>query len=131
VCGHLGLLPQSVHQVGGYRTQARTDDAARALERDAKALANAGASMIVLEMIPEALAATVTESLAIPTIGIGAGARCAGQVLVLYDMLGIYPGKPARFVRNFMTGSASIRDAVAAYVRAVKDGTFPASEHWV
>jgi 3-methyl-2-oxobutanoate hydroxymethyltransferase len=131
VCGHLGLQPQSVHRLGGYRAQGKTEASASSLRDDAHALAEAGIDLLVLEMVPAALAGEVTEQLAVPTIGIGAGPRCSGQVLVLYDMLGIYPGKPARFVRNFMTGSGDVQAAVAAYVRAVKDGSFPAAEHCV
>ena len=129
VCAHLGLTPQSVHQMGGYRVQGKTADAARQLLEDALALERAGVGMIVLEAIPAKLAAEVTASLAIPTIGIGAGAGCSGQVLVLYDLLGIFPGKKAKFVRNFMDGAASIQQAVEHYVRAVKDGSFPGPEH--
>jgi 3-methyl-2-oxobutanoate hydroxymethyltransferase len=129
VCGHLGLQPQSVHRLGGYKVQGKTDASARVLREDAHALTVAGADLIVLELVPAALAAELTAEIAVPTIGIGAGPGCSGQVLVLYDMLGIYPGKTARFVRNFMTGAASIEEAVAAYVRAVKDGSFPGPEH--
>ncbi len=129
VCGHLGLLPQSVHAVGGYKVQGKTEASAQKLRSDAKALADAGLDMLVLEMVPAAVAAAVTADIAPPTIGIGAGPGCAGQVLVLYDMLGIYPGKMPRFVRNFMAAGSTIEDAVAAYVRAVKDGSFPAPEH--
>jgi 3-methyl-2-oxobutanoate hydroxymethyltransferase len=131
VCGHLGLQPQSVHRLGGYRVQGKTEVSARVLREDAHALAVAGADLIVLEMVPAALAMELTADVAVPTIGIGAGPGCSGQVLVLYDMLGIYPGKPARFVRNFMSGRASIEEAVAAYVKAVKDGSFPGAEHYV
>jgi 3-methyl-2-oxobutanoate hydroxymethyltransferase len=130
VCGHLGLQPQSVHRVGGYKAQGKTEASARVLREDAQALAAAGIDLLVLEMVPAALAAEITAQRAVPTIGIGAGAGCNGQVLVLYDMLGIYP-KPARFVRNFMTGSETIEAAIAAYVAAVKDGSFPASEHCI
>ena len=129
VCAHLGLTPQSVHQLGGFRVQGKTADTARQLLEDALALERAGASMIVLEAIPAKLAAEVTASLSIPTIGIGAGPGCAGQVLVLHDMLGIFPGKKAKFVRNFMDGAASIQQAVEHYVRAVKEGSFPGPEH--
>lgn len=129
VCGHIGLTPQSVHQLGGYRVQGKDDAAAQKLQQDAQALQQAGAGMIVLEAIPATLAANITRQLRIPTIGIGAGADCSGQVLVLYDMLGIYPGKKPRFVRDFMTGAGSIAQAVADYVRAVKAGEFPAPEH--
>lgn len=131
-CGHIGLTPQSVHQLGGYRVQGSSDAHARRLADDAMALAQAGAALIVLEMVPSALAASITEALSgtpAATIGIGAGPQCDGQVLVLHDMLGIYPKKPARFVRNFMHGAASIDDAIRAYVAAVKDGSFPAAEH--
>jgi 3-methyl-2-oxobutanoate hydroxymethyltransferase len=129
VCGHLGLTPQSVHQLGGFRVQGKTPDAAKQLVEDALALERAGAGMVVLEAIPAKLAAEVTASLSIPTIGIGAGRDCSGQVLVLYDLLGVFPGKKAKFVRNFMDGAASIQQAVENYVRAVKDGSFPGPEH--
>jgi 3-methyl-2-oxobutanoate hydroxymethyltransferase len=129
VCAHIGLTPQSVNQLGGYKVQGKTDAAAKKLLSDAQALQDAGAGMIVLEAIPATLGAQVTKQLRIPTIGIGAGAACSGQVLVVYDMLGIYPGKKARFVKDFMQGASSIADAVASYVREVKAGTFPAAEH--
>lgn len=131
VCGHLGLQPQSVHVLGGYRTQGNTPEAAQTLAADARALAAAGAHLLVFEMIPAALAASLTSELPLPTIGIGAGPSCSGQVLVLYDMLGIYPGRRPRFVRDFMHGSPSIEEAVRAYVSAVKSGAFPAAEHSV
>ena len=134
VCGHLGLTPQSVHQLGGYRVQGKSEHTARQLLTDAILLAEAGAGMLVLEMIPAQLAREVTDAVAIPTIGIGAGVDCNGQVLVLHDMLGIYGAhradyKAPRFVRNFMQGAASIQQAVADYVQAVKHGDFPAAEH--
>ncbi len=129
VCGHLGLQPQSVHRYGGYKAQGKSEESARELRDDAARMVDAGIEMLVLEMVPAALAKTVTAELAVPTIGIGAGPACSGQVLVLYDMLGIYPGKPPRFVRNFMNGSPDIEAAVTAYVRAVKDGSFPGPEH--
>jgi len=129
VCGHLGLTPQSVHALGGYRVQGRSEDAGQQLLKEAKLLEQSGAGMVVLEAIPAALAAAVTEALTIPTIGIGAGVDCSGQVLVLHDMLDVFPGKKARFVRNFMKGASSIADACERYVRAVKDGSFPAAEH--
>ncbi len=128
VCAHLGLLPQSVNQLGGYRVQGREDAAAAQLIADARALEAAGAALIVLEMVPAALAKAVTAALAIPTIGIGAGADCSGQVLVLYDMLGLYPRAP-RFSKNFLAGADGIEAAARAYVAAVKDGSFPAAEH--
>ncbi len=129
VCGHLGLTPQSVHQLGGYRVQGKTADAGDRLLADAIALQDAGAGMIVLEAIPAELARRVTAELHIPTIGIGAGPDCSGQVLVLHDMLDVFPGRRAKFVRNFMNGASGIADAVARYVAAVKDGSFPAAEH--
>jgi len=129
VCGHIGLTPQSVHQLGGYRVQGKETAAAEQLIEDAAALEQAGAGMIVLEAVPALLAAEITAALSIPAIGIGAGAACSGQVLVLYDMLDIYPGKKPRFVKNYMSGSASIADAVARYVAEVKAGSFPAQEH--
>lgn len=129
VCGHIGLTPQSVHQLGGYRVQGKESAAAQKLLEDAVALEQAGAGMIVLEAIPSLLAAEISAALSIPTIGIGAGAACSGQVLVLHDMLDIYPGKKARFVKNYMQGAGSIAEAVARYVREVKDGSFPGQEH--
>ena len=129
VCAHLGLTPQSVHAFGGYRVQGKGEDAGQKLLEDAAELEAAGAGLIVLEAIPARLGAQVTERLRIPTIGIGAGAECSGQVLVLHDMLDVFPGKKARFVRNFMKGASSIADAAERYVRAVRDGSFPADEH--
>ncbi len=129
VCGHIGLTPQSVHQLGGYKVQGKDDVAAKKMLEDALALQDAGASMMLLEAIPAALGQQVTAELTIPTIGIGAGPDCSGQVLVLYDLLGIYPGKPPRFARNFLQGAGSIRAAVEQYVQAVKNGGFPAVEH--
>jgi 3-methyl-2-oxobutanoate hydroxymethyltransferase len=130
VCAHIGLTPQSVHQLGGYRVQGKTEESAQRLRSDAWALQEAGAALIVLEMVPRLLAAEISGTLeSMATIGIGAGAQCHGQVLVLYDMLGVFPGRKARFVRNFMEGAASIEDAVRRYVAAVKDGSFPAAEH--
>ena len=129
VCAHLGLLPQSVHILGGYKVQGKSKDAASLMLEQALACEQAGAQMIVLEAIPSSLGKLITESLSIPTIGIGAGSDCAGQVLVLQDMLGISPGKPPKFVKNFMDGHASIEAAVKAYVREVKSGKFPGPEH--
>ena len=129
VCGHLGLTPQSVHALGGYRVQGRGEDAGQQLLRDAKQLEQAGAGMIVLEAIPAALAGAVTEALKIPTIGIGAGVDCSGQVLVLHDMLDVYPGKKAKFVKNYMRPAGSIQGAVELYVKEVKARTFPGPEH--
>jgi 3-methyl-2-oxobutanoate hydroxymethyltransferase len=129
VCGHIGLTPQSVHQLGGYKVQGKGDVAAQKLIKDALALQQAGAGIVLMEAVPAALAAEVTAQLSVPTIGIGAGAACSGQVLVLHDMLGIYPGKKARFVKDFMPGAGSIAQAVANYVTEVKSGAFPATEH--
>jgi len=129
VCAHLGLTPQSVHAFGGYRVQGKGADAEQRLLEDAAELEGAGAGMIVLEAIPAKLGSQVTKRLRIPTIGIGAGPECSGQVLVPHDMLDVFPGKKARFVRNFMRGASSIPDAVERYVRAVKDGSFPTAEH--
>lgn len=125
VCAHLGLTPQSVHALGGYRVQGRDEQAARALQRDARELAEAGAAMLVLELMPSALAGEIASALPIPVIGIGAGAHCGGQVLVLHDMLGIGAGRPPRFVRNFLDAADGIEAAVRRYVAAVKDGSFP------
>ncbi len=128
VCGHLGLTPQSVHQLGGYKVQGRGEAAAQRLHTDALTLQAAGAALLVLEAIPRALAAQVTQALDIPTIGIGAGAACDGQVLVLQDALGMNPA-PARFVRNFLLGHDDLGAALAAYVQAVREGSFPGPEH--
>jgi 3-methyl-2-oxobutanoate hydroxymethyltransferase len=130
VCAHIGLTPQSVNQLGGYRVQGKTKAAAQLMKDDALALEQAGATLLVLEMVPSALAAEISESLtSMASIGIGAGADCHGQVLVLHDMLGVYPGRKAKFVRNFMDGAANIDDAVRAYVKAVKNGSFPGPEN--
>jgi 3-methyl-2-oxobutanoate hydroxymethyltransferase len=126
VCAHLGLTPQTVHALGGYRVQGRKPEAAAQLHRDAVALQDAGASMLVLEMVPAALSSTLTQALPrCHTIGIGAGHGTAGQVLVMHDMLGINLGKNPKFVRNFMTSADSVQAAMAAYVAAVKNGSFP------
>ncbi len=129
VCGHLGLTPQSVHQLGGYKVQGRQQSDAERLLEDAKLLEEAGAGMLVLEAIPSPLAKHVTEALTIPTIGIGAGVDCSGQVLVLHDMLDVFPGKKAKFVKNFMQGAGSIQVAVERYVKEVKAKTFPDRDH--
>jgi 3-methyl-2-oxobutanoate hydroxymethyltransferase len=138
VCAHLGFTPQSVNQLGGYKIQGKTDESASQILADAKAMSDAGASFVLLEMVPAALAKKITESIKVPTIGIGAGVDCSGQVLVLQDLLGIYTGaaskkpedfKSPRFVRNFLKDTNSVQAAVAAYVKAVKDQTFPAAEH--
>jgi len=129
VCAHLGLTPQSVHLMGGYKVQGKTVAAAQQMLADALALQEAGACMVVLEAIPAGLGKEVSEALHMPTIGIGAGVDCDGQVLVMHDMLGTFPGRKARFVRDFMEGADSIGSALRAYVAAVKDGSFPAQEH--
>lgn len=129
VCGHLGLTPQFVHQFGGYRVQGREPDAQAAMIDNARALVAAGAQAIVLEQIPAALAARITAAVPVPTIGIGAGAQCDGQVLVLHDVLGVSPRLP-RLARDFLTGSTGgVAGAVQAYVAAVKSGQFPAPDH--
>ena len=129
VCAHIGLLPQSVHAMGGYRVQGRTDSQAEQLLHDAQALAQAGAQMLVLEMVPTALAQRIAQALAIPVIGIGAGPGTDGQVLVLHDMLGIDAGVKPRFVKNFTSEASSVQGAVARYVQQVKSGDFPGPEH--
>lgn len=129
VCGHLGFTPQSVHQLGGYKVQGKDEASAQKMLDDALALQQAGMGLVVLEMIPASLGKQITQSLSIPTIGIGAGPDCDGQVLVLHDMLGIYPGRTPRFARNFLQGADSVQTALANYVTAVKNGTFPAPEH--
>lgn len=129
VCGHVGLLPQSVNMLGGYRVQGKTPDAAESLIADGRAVAAAGASLVVVECVPRDLGAALTQAVAVPVIGIGAGPACSGQVLVIYDALGVTTGRPARFVRNFMLGQQSIEAALTAFVAAVKDGSFPAPEH--
>lgn len=129
VCAHLGLTPQSVHQLGGYKVQGKTAEDAALLKADALTLQSAGASILVLEAIPSSLGKEVTESLVIPTIGIGAGPDCSGQVLVMHDLLGVFPGRKARFVKNFMDGQPSIDAAIKTYIAAVKEKTFPGPEH--
>jgi 3-methyl-2-oxobutanoate hydroxymethyltransferase len=129
VCAHIGLTPQSVNQLGGFTVQGKSDAQAQQLISDALALQEAGASFLLLESVPAALAKTISAKISIPTIGIGAGPDCAAQVLVLYDLIGIYPGKAPKFARNFLAGQDSIQAAVAAYVQAVKNGSFPAPEH--
>lgn len=129
VCAHLGLTPQSVHKLGGYRVQGKLEGDAKRLLEDAHAVAGAGAELLVLECVPAELATRITGELAIPTIGIGAGAGCDGQVLVLYDMLGITPGHRPRFSKDFLSGCDSIDAALAAYVKAVQDSSFPGPEH--
>lgn len=128
VCAHLGLTPQSVHKIGGYQVQGRDKETAERILADAKLLEEAGAVMLVLECVPHELAKRITKSVSIPVIGIGAGGGCDGQVLVLYDILGI-TDRQLRFSKNFMETSSSIKSAVEKYVSAVKTGEFPAPDH--
>jgi len=128
VCAHIGLTPQSVHQLGGFKVQGR-GAAAKQLIEDALGVEQAGAFAVVLEAVPQSLAEEITQRLSIPTIGIGAGPACDGQVLVLQDMLGIYPKKSPKFCKNYMAGAGTIQQAVGNYVAEVKDGVFPAEEH--
>ncbi len=128
VCAHLGFTPQSVHALGGYRVQGRDSASAGTLRTQALELIGAGAQFLLFEMIPAALARELTKESPVPVIGIGAGAGCSGQVLVLHDMLGLNPDSPPRFVRNFLTGGATIQDAISQYVKEVKEGRFPDDE---
>jgi 3-methyl-2-oxobutanoate hydroxymethyltransferase len=129
LCAHIGLRPQSVHKVGGFRVQGREAEAASQMLSDARDLQNAGADIVLLECVPSSLGAEITRSLEVPVIGIGAGPNVDGQVLVLYDILDLTPGRKPRFTKNFMAGASSPLAALEAYVRAVKDGTYPAPEH--
>lgn len=129
VCAHIGLTPQSVHKIGGFRVQGREEGAAARLLDEARALEDAGADIVLLECIPAALGAAITEALEVPVIGIGAGPGTDGQILVLYDILDVTMGRKPRFVRNFMAESPNCSEAVRAYVRAVKDRSYPAAEH--
>jgi 3-methyl-2-oxobutanoate hydroxymethyltransferase len=128
VCAHLGLTPQSVHKMGGYRMQGKTDDAAARLRGQAQAVTHAGAELLVLESVPAALAGEITRAVDIPTIGIGAGAECDGQVLVCYDLLGLTPGRRPKFSKDFLEGRGSVREAFAAYAEDVRAGRFPGPE---
>lgn len=129
VCAHLGLTPQSVNKFGGYRVQGREQERADAMLRHAIALAEAGADMLLLECVPSALAARITEAVSVPVIGIGAGAATDAQVLVLHDMLGLNPNHVPKFVKNFMMDGRTVQQAVATYVQEVQAGTFPGPEH--
>jgi 3-methyl-2-oxobutanoate hydroxymethyltransferase len=129
VCGHVGLTPQSVHVLGGYKVQGKGEAAAQRLKEDAQALQAAGATMIVLEAIPAVLATEVTAALSIITIGIGAGKEASGQVMVVHDAFDIPPGKKAKFVKNFMDGASSLHDAACRAVAAIKEGSYPGPEH--
>ncbi len=129
VCAHLGLRPQSVHKTGGFRVQGRQEEAAARMIADAKRLESAGADIVLLECIPAQLGKAVTEALAVPVIGIGAGPDTDGQILVLYDILDITTGRKPRFVRNFMAGAGDTLEAIKRYVEAVRSGAYPAPEH--
>lgn len=129
VCAHLGLLPQSVHRMGGYLVQGRDERSAQAMLEDALLLQEAGASLLVLECVPATLAGEITAALNIPTIGIGAGPLCDGQVLVCHDMLGVTPGKRPKFSKNFLEGTGGIREAFRCYASDVRGGRFPGPEH--
>jgi 3-methyl-2-oxobutanoate hydroxymethyltransferase len=129
VCAHLGLKPQSVHKTGGFRVQGREQAAAEQMMRDALALQEAGADIVLLECIPSALGHEITAEVHVPVIGIGAGPDTDGQILVLYDILDITPGRKPRFVRNFMAGHDSPVAALESYVQAVKTRSYPAPEH--
>jgi len=129
VCAHLGLKPQSVHKIGGFKVQGREEDAARKIIDDARALEGAGADIVLLECVPNAVGQAVQAALAVPVIGIGAGPYVDGQILVLYDILGITQGRMPRFVQNFMAGRDSSLEALRAYVHAVKDRSYPAEKH--
>jgi 3-methyl-2-oxobutanoate hydroxymethyltransferase len=131
VCAHLGLLPQTVHKLGGYKVQGRDRDSANEMLAAAQAMAHAGADLLLLECVPSVLAAEITAAVDIPVIGIGAGPDTDGQVLVLYDMLGITPGKRPKFSMDFLQAAGSVAGAVGAYVQAVKDKRFPGPEHSV
>jgi len=129
VMGHLGFVPQSVHALGGARVQGRDADQARRLKEEAHSLQEAGAFSIVLELVPGSVAAEITEALDIPTIGIGAGAGCDGQVLVLPDMLGQNPGFSPRFLKRYAELAEESRKGVQRYIEEVKDRSFPGDEH--
>jgi 3-methyl-2-oxobutanoate hydroxymethyltransferase len=130
VCGHLGLTPQSVLRLGGYKVQGRDEDAARRLRADATAVAAAGAELLVLECVPSPVAAAISADLDIPTIGIGAGPQCDGQVLVLHDMLGLNSGhRRPKFVKDFLAEGGSVLGAMQAYAEAVRNGAFPDAAH--
>ena len=129
VCGHIGLTPQSVNQLGGFRVQGREESAAEALRRDARNLEEAGASLLIIEAIPAQLAKSITDSLSIPTVGIGAGPDTDGQVLVLYDVLGLFPRKSPKFSKDFLEGKGSVLEAVKVFVEDVRARRFPGPEH--
>lgn len=130
VCAHMGLTPQSINHLGGYRVQGRDPEKAQAMIDEALVLQDAGASVVLLECVPVELGRTITATLDVPVIGIGAGPHTDGQIMVLHDMLGLYPGRPAKFVKDFLDGNRhGVQGAIRGYVEAVKDGSFPAPEH--
>ncbi len=129
VCAHVGLKPQSVHKIGGFKVQGRDATAAERMVEDAQALEGAGADLLLLECVPNEVGEVISQSIELPIIGIGAGPSVHGQILVLYDMLGITLGRTPKFVRNFMEGADSALEALETYVAAVKDGSYPAKEH--
>ena len=129
VCAHIGLTPQSIHKLGGFKVQGREERAAQQMLADAHALQEAGADIVLLECVPSSLGAAITAALSVPVIGIGAGPDTDGQILVLYDILDVTPGRKPRFARNYLDGAGSIADAIAAYVASVRDGSYPAPEH--
>jgi 3-methyl-2-oxobutanoate hydroxymethyltransferase len=129
VCAHIGLLPQSVHKIGGFRVQGREEEAAERMIREARALADAGADIVLLECVPSSLGAAITAEVSVPVIGIGAGPDVDGQILVLYDILDITSGRKPRFTRNYMAGADSPLQAITNYVASVRDGSYPAAEH--
>jgi 3-methyl-2-oxobutanoate hydroxymethyltransferase len=129
VCAHIGLLPQSVHKIGGFRVQGREEESAERMIREARALADAGADIVLLECVPSSLGAAITAEVSVPVIGIGAGPDVDGQILVLYDILDITSGRKPRFTRNYMAGADSPLQAITNYVASVRDGSYPAAEH--
>lgn len=129
VCAHIGLTPQSVHKLGGFLVQGKVDDAAERMIEDAKALEQAGADIVLVECVPTALAAQITEAVSVPVIGIGAGPHVDGQILVLYDILNITPGKKPRFAENFMVDGRTVAEAIKAYCDAVRSESYPEEKH--
>lgn len=130
VCAHMGLTPQSVNHLGGYRVQGRDPEQAQTMIDEARILEDAGADIVLLECVPNELGQRITEALSVPVIGIGAGPHTDGQIMVFHDLLGLYPGRPAKFVKNFLAESPNgIQGAISNYVEAVKSGVFPAAEH--
>jgi 3-methyl-2-oxobutanoate hydroxymethyltransferase len=129
VCAHIGLTPQSIHKLGGFKVQGREQAAAQQMVKDAHALQEAGADIVLLECVPSALGRAIAAALRVPVIGIGAGPDVDGQILVLYDILSVTPGRKPRFAKDFLAGAQGVQQALAAYVAAVKEGTYPEAEH--